>query len=568
LVHEGWRHLQLERPLAAWASWRRALQHAPDDPAGTAALERLARSADLPHAARAVYRFQAPSDEARRARWDARLRGGGLDDLAVAAEAFDALSINDPGDWAATLNRGLCLAWLGRNAEAIGCLDRVVTLLAEYNAERAIEAWTIAEVLRLGAGAENLADDLRHVWSVHWPGSPPSGLLEHWPNLLRMELPDLLTGNQPAGDTQVFEWLDRPSNEARQGPAHADEVPRVLATVFFSQRGFRLSTPDPTGLAALDDPAYSSIARVLEAAEHETTPLPIAWADAALGTFKVPSELDEQTRGDLTRDVVEHFYENLWINQPRHALDGLSPAEAARASAGGNAIAACKLAAVVRFREQLGSRSTRVSACQGYPFDRLRRRLAMLPADSAAFDPEDVSCMSEPELDRLDPDSLDDARLADAFRSVSAFRDDARTVRFASVLARRDPPSLGRLDPAAVFAPLIRRSLAAGDPGAALAWLDRARSISDDPHRRTFSIWSAEVLARTGRPDDALRAYQDLLASSPGDAALALDGAETLLDNSYPEHARPLLLEARNRAIAAGDQQIHARADALIAGDR
>src|SRR5262249_6471851 len=137
-----------------------------------------------------------------------------------------------------------------------------------------------------------------------------------------------------------------------------------------------------------------------------------------------------------------------------------------------------------------------------------------------------------------------------------------------AVLARRGPPTLGRLDPTAVFAPLVRRSLAAGDPGAALSWLDRARSITGDPHRRTFSIWSAEILSRTGRPDDALRIYQDLLLSSPHDAAVALDGAETLLDNGYPEHARPLLVEARTRAIASGDQQTHNRADALIAADQ
>ena len=33
LIHQGWDHLQRQRPLAAWASWHRALRIKPDDPA-------------------------------------------------------------------------------------------------------------------------------------------------------------------------------------------------------------------------------------------------------------------------------------------------------------------------------------------------------------------------------------------------------------------------------------------------------------------------------------------------------------------------------------------------------
>src|SRR5262245_50183615 len=31
LVHRGWDHLRLQRPLAAWASWQQALRLAPED---------------------------------------------------------------------------------------------------------------------------------------------------------------------------------------------------------------------------------------------------------------------------------------------------------------------------------------------------------------------------------------------------------------------------------------------------------------------------------------------------------------------------------------------------------
>src|SRR5262245_41257297 len=115
LVHRGWDHLKLQRPLAAWACWQRALRIAPDDPAASQALDRLATADDLPAAARAVYRFRAPTNTARRARWDERFRGRDLQDLDIAAGAFRDLAEADPTDSAAWYNRALCLSWNGLN---------------------------------------------------------------------------------------------------------------------------------------------------------------------------------------------------------------------------------------------------------------------------------------------------------------------------------------------------------------------------------------------------------------------------------------------------------------------
>ena len=43
----------------------------------------------------------------------------------------------------------------------------------------------------------------------------------------------------------------------------------------------------------------------------------------------------------------------------------------------GDAVARAKLTAVVRLREQLGNRPSALLLYQGYPFDRLRRRLGL-----------------------------------------------------------------------------------------------------------------------------------------------------------------------------------------------
>ena len=69
---------------------------------------------------------------------------------------------------AAWYNRALCMAWLGRNAEAVSCLDQATQLDLGADFEKSVAAWSLAEVLRQGAGAEPLADDLRFLWIVDW----------------------------------------------------------------------------------------------------------------------------------------------------------------------------------------------------------------------------------------------------------------------------------------------------------------------------------------------------------------------------------------------------------------
>jgi tetratricopeptide (TPR) repeat protein len=569
LVHQGWGHLQLQRPLAAWASWHQALRRVPGFPAAEQALATLESAAELPAAARAVYRFQAPRDSDRRTRWDHRLRGRDHDQLEDAADAFDVLSAEDPDDACAAYNQGLCLAWLGRNVEAIAALDHAVRLLAveDEDFERAVEAWTLAEVLRQGGGAEALADDLRYAWIIEGADPDAVARLSGRATLVPVPTPRDPVTELPRADAEVFEWLDRPLPEKPEAMTSA-ALPRLQATVLRTPHALRLSSPDPLTLDEILDPLGQVLGEDIERTiRREATPLPLPLLDAALWTFRLPRGLDPEVEHPLTRGAVEAYYEDRWIQIPRKGLEGRSPLEAARC-AGDDAVLRAKLVAVVRLREQLGDRPRTARLYQGYPFDRLRRRLGLELRDPEAVDPGDATCMGAAELDRLDPAALDDAQLADAFESASGLGEDARTVRFAAELARRRSPALPRLDLPALFAPLVREALKAHEPERAIAWLDRARAIESESEsgrgRRTFDIWSAEVHARSGDPDAALRTYEALLEQAPTDAALALDAAETLLDNGYQEHARPLLLRARDQARRAGDAQTARRAQALV----
>ena len=102
-----------------------------------------------------------------------------------------------------------------------------------------------------------------------------------------------------------------------------------------------------------------------------------------------------------------------------------------------------------------------------------------------------------------------------------------------------------------VYAPLVRQAMQRSNPAEALDWLDQARSLGTEASRRSFDTWRAEILSRTGRPDEAARIYHDLVASASSAPQVALDAAETFLDNGHHDQARTFLRRARDLARTA-----------------
>ena len=440
-VHEGWDHFRLQRPLAAWASWQRALRLDAEHLAARQALAFLAGAADLPADARAVHRFRAPRDAARRAQWNERLGRRDLDDLAEAAGTFAALADDDPHDAPAWYNHALCEAWMGRNADAIAGLDRVVSIQAGDSFGDAVEAWSLAEILRQGGGAEPLADDLRYIVVAPAIDEEDVTRLAQEPGVLRVPMPNDPSIRAEIAGTAVFEWLDRPLPEPDASSLTAADLPRLLATVVASPGSLRLSSPDPLALEEAQVRLVDLFGDRVLPSRREATPLPLGLLDAAVWTFRLPRGLDDQEERRCTRDAVEHYFENLWIHAPRQGLDDRTPLEASLAADSGDPIARARLAAVVRIREQLGARAPTARLYQGYPFDRLRRRLGLAPNDPATIDPGDLASMGGNDLGRLDPAALDDARLGEAYQSASSLRDKAASDRVAAELVRRDTPS-------------------------------------------------------------------------------------------------------------------------------
>ena len=497
LIHEGWNHLTSQRPLAAWGSWQRVLRADPDSRAAQQALATLESAADLPLAARTSYRFRQPFEPARRSAWDARMRDQADHELDSTADVFGRLAAEDPTDSAAWYNRALCLAWMGKNVEAIGCLDRVVGLEAERAFDLAVDAWTLAEILRQGGGAETLADDLRFACTIAWNPGDTSWLLDEFPEIQRVPMPHAPGAtDEVIPEIEVFEWLDRPATQyADQGGAIA-LPPIVLASVYLKGQTLRLSSPRVETLERIEETFFPRLQNGGGTVRREASPLPLPFLDADVWIFRIPPALEPDRADQLSRESVEQYFENQWIQRPRHGLDGRTPLAAAAAAIRGDSVARAKLTAVIRLREQLGNRPSAILLYQGYPFDRLRRRLGLELVYPDAVDPEDLGCASALELDRLDPATIDDARLVEAFTSSAGLRDDARTGRVGerTVQAQADRTKDAR--PRGRVAPLVRQAINRNDIDGAVSWLKEAISIGDPATAMTLEIWLAEVYAR------------------------------------------------------------------------
>ena len=281
----------------------------------------------------------------------------------------------------------------------------------------------------------------------------------------------------------------------------------------------------------------------------------------------MPAGLEPARADDLRREWVEHYYEDLWIHRPRQGLGGLSPLAAAEAAHRGDAVARAKLAAVVDFREQLGRRPSAHAALPGLSVRPAPPTAGARPPDDPdAVDPADLSCAAPWELAALDPATLDDHRLVDAVASAVGLRDDAITAPLATELLRRSVPIAG-------VAP-GRRGLAAGAPGDGRRRsrrgprLDRPRPAPGrSPGPRRSSTSGAPRSSRA--PAGPTRRCAPIAPSSAPDAkgaAMALDAAETLIDNGHLDEARPLLHAARDLAQANGLPWTARRAQELLDG--
>ena len=295
-----------------------------------------------------------PADAGRRAAWDDRLRGlaGGVP---VRRRARRGGSRGDgrrvrPAGGGGTSGPGrlvqpaLCLAWLGSNREAVACLERVVELEAVPAPDRAVEAWTLAEVLRQGEGrglgrrpAVRLHDRLgpgRDRFAARRiPGDPAGGDAAgpghrpgHGPGGRGLRV----AGSADTGGRRSRPGSSRDGRRLAGRPGERDGRPVVADAAALQPAG----GDAPAGRGATVLPARDR-GRGIDPAPREASPLPLPFLDADVWTVRMPGGLEPSRAEESQREWVEHYYENLWTHRPRQGLGGLSPMAAAEAAIGG-----------------------------------------------------------------------------------------------------------------------------------------------------------------------------------------------------------------------------------------
>ena len=562
LVHQGWDYVRTKRPLAAWACWKRALRLDPGNSAATEAIELLSSASELPAALKVARRFKPPRDDERRKRWDVVLSANASDDLERVAGLFRALASADAEDLEALYNEALALAWSGNNARARQRFDEYGSRVVERDREAAIESFVLAEFLAQGGSTElEFATEWTHAAQHFSWRLDTSELIARLRSIVplvacRTSL-DESDENVPPSAPRALEWLDRPMPEQVVGLS-ADELPRVVAGVIATPRLLRFSSTDRWRLKSIEWTLAKLLGGISYSVERTSSPLPIRLMDAAVWTFRVPLQSDDDERARLTREAVERFYEDHWVRQPRRGpiapQSERIPSLAASSRLAGSASPSAaetqaRIEAAVRVRDQLANRPMAALPQARYPFDRLRNRLGLKPENPDLIDPADVSCMSDEQLEKLDTSRLDPSLLRDAFRSAHALLGGSRptTVRLARELIDRDPTALAGEQATAVLNVVVRQALGNGDVAGAITWLDRFQA-----HRGA----AESGLARRSLGEAWRAAIEAAEASSverePGrvtsfgeqwEASVTLACAARLVNQDYLEQALPLIME-------------------------
>jgi hypothetical protein len=388
---EGWQYLRTARPLAAWASWNRALRVDPQNEAARQALDSLEHSTQLPSIARGPHRFRGPQDEASRKSWGQQFQAGQLEELVQAHAAFLALVRQNPQDSSARYNLALCQAWLGRNRQALAELDHVIQIDSAISETRefAVEASMLCEILRQGAGAEDQADDMNCTMEVVWPGDwdDPETWFESRALLQPVVLNHSLDDEAPADNgTEIYDWLDEksPSEQETDG---STGVSRILASMIRLPNSIRIVTPSLPNILRVEALFDTWLGDDLEIIDRKSTPLPIELMDLAAWRFHIPEDQETEARWNSTRKALDAYYLGEWLELPRRGLAAtfadkpMTPTAAASISDASAPVVLAKLEGILRVREQLLRRPGAMRLHGGYALDAVRVRLGLEPLD-------------------------------------------------------------------------------------------------------------------------------------------------------------------------------------------
>jgi tetratricopeptide (TPR) repeat protein len=515
------------RPLAAWAAWQRALLVSADfHPATESIDEFIHQNRLLPNAARQGLTLKkadefAMFNEEVAERWDQAGSEGQklhIDDLIM---LFDDLVSRDPANASAWYNLGLACAWAGQNVRAIEALTKYVERESDLSA--AADAWDLAEVLRMGAGAEALSDNMLH--SALYQLEQPEEFVKRLQESKR-----LMVVATPDGH-RTLHWMNKEVQPDGASVPILGGPPRQLAQLNLVTGALEIVATQAESLAEvrrLFDPLMEGVVRFH--AEDRYPGSPTTLDSEPFLVFEDP-KLPEEERQQRTLGEIRRYFEEVWLHRPLKGLDNIAPIDAAQSPKMKG-----RLEGLIRFRE----RNFEVRGL-AYNFDRLRNKLG-LPIHGSGLEDDtdkskasadvDLSAYSAAQLAALEPTKLNDDDLIVAYRTAIQVDSPDIANRFADQLVRRDSAA-SKIDMNTIFRRLVQETLQGRSKEDVNDLLQRGRDYDRRQYQgresAMFDYLEARSLLASGQRDEAKLMLAKIPQSHPDRLDIVASAVETLL---------------------------------------
>jgi tetratricopeptide (TPR) repeat protein len=254
---------------------------------------------------------------------------------------------------------------------------------------------------------------------------------------------------------------------------------------------------------------------------------PAQFGDVYAEAVIFPSRVTEEEAQKLLREHVQRYFEETWIHRPLRSLDNVPPLDAA-----GHPTLRKRLLGVVQFLQECA-----IAGPPPYDFDRLRRKLGLLgpsatAAPGVAAAPMEIEVLSAAELAGLQPETLSDEQVEQAYRAAQKLDAPELASRFAQAMVSRPPPP-DRPDRFPWYAYLVQTALAEGNTQSALQYVDEGEKAdceqNEGRRRNDYELRRGQVLAKSGDAEAAREVFERLIARVPNEVRFCGTAAESML---------------------------------------
>ncbi|MFI4876560.1 MAG: hypothetical protein ACIALR_14520 [Blastopirellula sp. JB062] len=411
---------------------------------------------------------ECPSDFSKKAEFEAALSEAGGGRWRKALSLFEQLKSSAPRNVALLENLAVLSSTLGYNDAASGYLHSYSAAAERSDFEAAVEAEALAQLLADEPGPQY--DMVTVPFKVHDLEAVIEKLrVDDRANALPVDVSQLADGDNPP--PKVAYWLlDRAVPESAEGLT-IETAPNVLGEMLVygkqTDRDARieLSTVKNDKFASAVAALQEICGDTIDAPSEEKTLGQIPMAEAVLTwSWRLPDSATPSQKQELTQQRRRQALLEQWPAQPHPAIDGKSPDDVV-----GDAALRVKLAAAVLLLENAGHRQQ-----WNFDFNELRQKLqlpTLEPIDGAQVD---IDSLPSVRLYRVDPATLDDARLVKAYGRSVVSAERAAIRIFAETLLARESLT-GQVDRGELYGQLARNS---GDGDQALGYLKQAQEAA------------------------------------------------------------------------------------------